>query len=166
MSANTQRHFWMADFSTRGLGFSDRARTVMYHFCCEDVFEMDALSDDDILSLRGVGRKTLEEIRWVLAEHRLEHTDAQREQWLAELAFKREFETALAKFMHKWLDSAPEAASSQFNCYRWDLREIDEAAAQARLTLEEKMAARDEDVRRHEERLAQMAAGEYVPDAW
>ena len=152
----------MSDFSTHDLAFGRLAQQVMYHFCCETVLDMEALTDDEILSLRGVGKKTLHEIRWLLSEHRLEHSEAEREQWLADRAFKREFEGALAKFMHGWLDDAPSAASNRFGGYRYDLRRIDDEAVSVTRSREEKMAARDE----HRRKCLQRVRGEYVPDAW
>jgi hypothetical protein len=135
LSAPTERS--SMTFSTHDLAFGRLARQVMYHFCCETVLDMEALTDDEILSLRGVGKKTLHEIRWLLAQHRLEHSEAEREQWLAETAFEREFEGALAKFMHGWLDDAPSAASNRFWHYRYDLRRIDDKAVSVARSREE-----------------------------
>jgi hypothetical protein len=109
---------------------------------------------EQFLSVKGVGKRTLAEIRLALAEHQLEHSAAQREQWHAVGAFKRSFEAALAEFMHGWLDEAPEAASNEFVLYGHQLRELDASVAYSRLTREEKIAAIVEYRAECQERLA------------
>jgi len=94
--------------------------------CGGDVSDVAALTDEAILSVRGVGAKTLAEIRWALARHELEHSDAEHAQAKAEKEFAHEFECALSAFMHSWFDEAPAAAAWRMNGWRSELKILDE----------------------------------------
>ncbi len=124
-----------ADLAHHGVWDLDLGSTAMGALArlkCQEVADAARLSDEEILSVKGVGPKTLAEIRWELARHHLEHTDEERARWQREREFKHRYEVALSEFMHGWLDDAPEAQSRRMYGERSDLNHLDERLKERR----------------------------------